>query len=66
MKILKNYPSLTLGNLHGWYKRDKRQGYCVEWLSLSLMESLLSTGSMKSFSFHAALTNNLSNNRHFL
>ena len=52
-----------LGNpsWNGWCGGDKREeGYCVGRISLSLMESLLSIGSMESFSFCATLTRNLS------
>ena len=46
---------------NGWCGGDKREeGYCVGRISLSLMESLLSIGSMESFSFCATLTRNLS------
>ena len=47
----KNKPTLNFENLHGWCEGDKREkGFCVGQLSLSLMESLLSVGSMESLS----------------
>ena len=61
-----NEPALAFENLHGWCEGDEREeGYCVGRLLLSLTESLLSLGSMETFSSRATLTRNLSDNTCF-
>ena len=47
-------------------RETREEGYCIGRLWLSLTESLLSIGSMESFSFHTALTGNLSNDKYLL